>query len=241
MTHVTFFRWVLSAAVDPRNEEVNREEAQLQEERSHWWRRRGSMFSRVHRVIHPGQQVSRCPWPPPIKCSSSLVPKAKYQPEASTFVYQAQCGGAVEEMEGVILSPGFLGNYPNNMDCSWKITLPMGFGAHIQFLNFSTEPNHDFMELHSGLYKTSHTMYFHSDHSWNRLGFKLEYQTYELQEFPDPEPFTNGIIRGADYNVGQSVTFECLSGYQLMGHTILTYQHGTTLNWDHPLPRCEVP
>nr|XP_051694519.1 CUB and sushi domain-containing protein 1 isoform X6 [Oryctolagus cuniculus] len=190
MTHVTFFRWVLSAAVDPRNEEVNREEAQLQEERSHWWRRRGSMFSRVHRVIHPGQQVSRCPWPPPIKCSSSLVPKAKYQPEASTFVYQAQCGGAVEEMEGVILSPGFLGNYPNNMDCSWKITLPMGFA-------------------------------------------------YELQEFPDPEPFTNGIIRGADYNVGQSVTFECLSGYQLMGHTILTYQHGTTLNWDHPLPRCE--
>nr|XP_051694515.1 uncharacterized protein LOC103345799 isoform X2 [Oryctolagus cuniculus] len=138
MTHVTFFRWVLSAAVDPRNEEVNREEAQLQEERSHWWRRRGSMFSRVHRVIHPGQQVSRCPWPPPIKCSSSLVPKAKYQPEASTFVYQ---------------------------------------GAHIQFLNFSTEPNHDFMELHSGLYKTSHTMYFHSDHSWNRLGFKLEYQS----------------------------------------------------------------
>ncbi|XP_069921071.1 uncharacterized protein [Oryctolagus cuniculus] len=95
----------------------------------------------------------------------------------TTLLCIAQCGGAVEEMEGVILSPGFLGNYPNNMDCSWKITLPMGFGAHIQFLNFSTEPNHDFMELHSGLYKTSHTMYFHSDHSWNRLGFKLEYQS----------------------------------------------------------------
>lgn len=31
-------------------------------------------------------------------------------------------------MEGVILSPGFPGNYPSNMDCSWKIALPVGFG-----------------------------------------------------------------------------------------------------------------
>lgn len=30
-------------------------------------------------------------------------------------------------MEGVILSSSFLRNYPNNMDCSWKIALPMGF------------------------------------------------------------------------------------------------------------------
>lgn len=34
----------------------------------------------------------------------------------------------MEEMEGVILSPGFPGNYPSNMDCSWKIALPVGFG-----------------------------------------------------------------------------------------------------------------
>ncbi|XP_062040771.1 CUB and sushi domain-containing protein 1-like [Lepus europaeus] len=112
-------------------------------------------------------------------------------------------------------------------------------GAHIQFLNFSTEPDHDFMELHNGPYRTSHTMYFHSDRSQDWLGFRLEFQAYELQEFPDPEPFTNGSIRGTDYNVGQSVTFECFPGYQLMGHTILTCQHCTNQNWDHPLPRCE--
>ncbi|XDB48156.1 hypothetical protein AB1E18_001739 [Capra hircus] len=165
-------------------------------------------------------------------------------------------------MEGVILSPGFPGNYPSNMDCSWKIALPVGFGAHIQFLNFSTEPNHDFIEIRNGPYETSRmmgrfsgselpsallstshetTVYFHSDHSQNRPGFKLEYQAYELQECPDPEPFANGIVRGAGYNVGQSVTFECLPGYQLMGHPVLTCQHGTNRNWDHPLPRCEVP
>uniref|UniRef100_A0A7N4NRF0 CUB and Sushi multiple domains 2 n=1 Tax=Sarcophilus harrisii TaxID=9305 RepID=A0A7N4NRF0_SARHA len=193
-----------------------------------------------------------------ISCMPGTVRRWNYPPPLCI----AQCGGTVEEMEGVILSPGFPGNYPSNMDCSWRITLPVGFGAHIQFLNFSSEPNHDFIEIRNGPYETSHvigkfsgndlpgsllstshetTVYFHSDHSQNRPGFKLEYQAYELQECPDPEPFANGIVRGAGYNVGQSVTFECLPGYQLIGHPVLTCLHGTNRNWDHPLPRCEVP
>ena len=70
-------------------------------------------------------------------------------------------------------------------------------GAHIQFLNFSTEANHDFLEIRNGpldtstvigrfsgtdvpssLLTTSHetTVYFHSDHSQNKPGFRLEYQ-----------------------------------------------------------------
>lgn len=44
----------------------------------------------------------------------------------------AQCGGIREEMEGVILSPGFPGNYPSNSDCTWRIYLPVGYGEHHQ-------------------------------------------------------------------------------------------------------------
>lgn len=62
---------------------------------------------------------------------------------------------------------------------------------------------------------------------------------YELQECPDPEPFQHGVVVGAGYNVGQSISFECYPGYQLMGQSILTCQHGTTRTWDHPFPRCE--
>lgn len=62
---------------------------------------------------------------------------------------------------------------------------------------------------------------------------------YELQECPDPEPFRYGVVVGAGFNVGQSISFECLPGYQLMGHSILTCEHGTVRNWDHPFPRCE--
>ncbi|XP_029103994.1 CUB and sushi domain-containing protein 1 isoform X1 [Scleropages formosus] len=174
----------------------------------------------------------------------------------------AQCGGIRVEMEGMILSPGFPGKYPSNSDCTWKIYLPIGYGAHVQFLNFSTEANHDFLEIRNGpfetstvigrfsgqdvpssLLTTSHetTVYFHSDHSQNKLGFKFEYQAYELQECPDPEPFRHGVVVGAGYNVGQSISFECQPGYQLVGHSILTCEHGTTRNWDHPFPRCEAP
>ncbi|MEE6484219.1 hypothetical protein FKM82_013795 [Ascaphus truei] len=193
-----------------------------------------------------------------ISCMPGTVRRWNYPPPLCI----AQCGGILEEMEGVILSPGSPGNYPSNLDCTWKISLPVGFGAHIQFLSFSSEANHDFVEIRNGphetsgvigrfsgaenpssLLSTSHetTVYFHSDHSQNKQGFKLEYQAYELQECPDPEPFAHGVVRGAGYNVGQSISFECLPGYQLIGHPVLTCQHGTNRNWDHPFPQCEVP
>jgi len=67
----------------------------------------------------------------------------------------------------------------------------------VQFLNFSTEANHDFLEIRNGpfdtstvigrfsgqdlppsLLTTSHetTVYFHSDHSQNKPGFRFDYQ-----------------------------------------------------------------
>lgn len=59
---------------------------------------------------------------------SRRAPPSPRFPNPTALLVTAQCGGEVEEMEGVILSPGFPGNYPSNMDCSWKIVLPVGFG-----------------------------------------------------------------------------------------------------------------
>lgn len=43
-------------------------------------------------------------------------------------VSTAQCGGSMTDVSGVILSPGFPGNYPSGLDCTWTVNLPVGFG-----------------------------------------------------------------------------------------------------------------
>nr|XP_043886771.1 CUB and sushi domain-containing protein 1-like [Solea senegalensis] len=193
-----------------------------------------------------------------ISCMPGTVRRWNYPPPLCI----ARCGGILSEMSGVILSPGFPGNYPGNLDCTWQITLPTGYGAHIQFQNFSSEDNHDFLEVRAGpqhssaligqftgsqipppLLSTTHLtiIHFYSDHSENRPGFKLTYQAYELQNCQDPFPFPNGDIINSDYSAGQSITFQCYPGYVLIGHPVLTCLHGTNRKWNHPYPRCEAP
>ncbi|XP_034056770.1 CUB and sushi domain-containing protein 3-like isoform X4 [Gymnodraco acuticeps] len=173
----------------------------------------------------------------------------------------AQCGGSRNEVSGVILSPGFPGNYPSGLDCTWTVNLPVGFGIHLAFLNFSTEAIHDYLEIRSGtlemgsvidrfsgpvipksLFSTTHqtSFFFHSDYSQNKPGFHITYQAYQLQSCPDPRPFRNGIVIGTDFSVGMTVSFECLPGYSLIGEASLTCLHGISRNWNHPLPRCEA-
>uniref|UniRef100_A0A8D0VCL2 CUB and Sushi multiple domains 3 n=1 Tax=Sus scrofa TaxID=9823 RepID=A0A8D0VCL2_PIG len=173
----------------------------------------------------------------------------------------AQCGGAMSDFSGVILSPGFPGNYPSSLDCTWTIQLPVGFGVHLQFVNFSTETIHDYLEVRSGssetstvigrlsgpqipssLFSTTHetSLYFHSDYSQNKQGFHIVYQAYQLQSCPDPRPFRNGFVIGNDFTVGQTISFECFPGYTLIGNSALTCLHGVSRNWNHPLPRCEA-
>ncbi|XP_078503642.1 CUB and sushi domain-containing protein 1 [Lissotriton helveticus] len=174
----------------------------------------------------------------------------------------AKCGGTLTSMTGVILTPGFPGNYRSNLDCTWKIVLPIGYGAHIQFYNFSTEANHDFLDIQNGPYhaisqigqfsgtelpqsllSTTHEthIHFYSDHSENKQGIKLVYQAYELQNCPDINPFSNGYVVNMDYSVGQSISFHCYPGYVLIGQPVLTCQHGINRNWNYPVPRCEAP
>ncbi|OWK00368.1 hypothetical protein Celaphus_00019209, partial [Cervus elaphus hippelaphus] len=45
----------------------------------------------------------------------------------------------------------------------------------------------------------------------------------------------------SDYSVGQSISFECYPGYILIGHPVLTCQHGINRNWNYPFPRCDAP
>ncbi|CAB1320459.1 unnamed protein product, partial [Coregonus sp. 'balchen'] len=138
----------------------------------------------------------------------------------------AQCGGSMTDVSGVILSPGFPGNYPSGLDCTWTVILPIGFGIHLQFLNFSTEAIHDYLEIRSGTLETGTVI--------------DRFSGPQLQSCPDPRPFRNGIVIGSDFSVGLTVSFECLPGYSLIGEASLTCLHGISRNWNHPVPRCEA-
>ncbi|KAI4829824.1 hypothetical protein KUCAC02_001489, partial [Chaenocephalus aceratus] len=181
-----------------------------------------------------------------ISCMPGTVRRWNYPPPLCI----ARCSGVLSEMSGVILSPGFPGNYPGNLDCTWKITLPTGYDNH-DFLEVRAGPQHSSAligqftgsQIPPLLLSTTHltVIHFYSDHSENRPGFKLTYQAYQLQNCQDPFPFLNGDIINGDYSAGQSVTFQCYPGYVLIGHPVLTCLHGTNRKWNHPFPRCEAP
>lgn len=54
----------------------------------------------------------------------------------SVNVCAAQCGGSMTDVSGVILSPGYPGNYPSGLDCTWTVNLPIGFGKKALNWNF---------------------------------------------------------------------------------------------------------
>lgn len=58
----------------------------------------------------------------------------RWPAELTALVHStATCGGTLASMAGVILSPGFPGAYPNNLDCTWRIALPVGYGEWRRF------------------------------------------------------------------------------------------------------------
>ncbi|KAF3691668.1 CUB and sushi domain-containing protein 3 CUB and sushi multiple domains protein 3 [Channa argus] len=170
------------------------------------------------------------------------------QPAASYTHLQAECLNTRNSIE-------------SNLETKAQVRVFLEGWIHLQFLNFSTEPVHDYLEVRSGsletgtvidrfsgpvvpssLFSTTHetTLFFHSDYSQNKPGFHIVYQAYELQRCPDPRPFRNGIVIGQEYSVGMTISFECLPGYALLGEASLTCLHGVSRNWNHPIPRCEA-
>ena len=124
------------------------------------------------------------------------------------------------------------------------------------FVQISWDPNTDLTgpSLHisglgeqlrtgSGLPTVLHYIFCNSSVTFSILPLVLTVcfacLAYELQNCQDPSPFLNGYIINSDHTAGQSIAFECFPGYVLIGHPVLTCQHGTNRKWNHPFPRCE--
>ncbi|CAG5125194.1 unnamed protein product, partial [Candidula unifasciata] len=80
------------------------------------------------------------------------------------------CGGEITKNEGLLVSPNYPGEYPNQQTCVWRITVEDGFIISVTFDYFRMEhtPNcqSDYLEFRDGLNDTSP---FLSRHCGNRI------------------------------------------------------------------------
>ena len=60
-----------------------------------------------------------------------------------------ECGGMESAPTGVITSPNFKGEYPNNLDCDWLIYMP-GKRIDSSFLEFDIQEIYDQVKFYKG-------------------------------------------------------------------------------------------
>uniref|UniRef100_A0A8C1I6Q0 Cubilin (intrinsic factor-cobalamin receptor) n=1 Tax=Cyprinus carpio TaxID=7962 RepID=A0A8C1I6Q0_CYPCA len=110
------------------------------------------------------------------------------------------CGGIVTAPNGEIHSPQYPSNYPDNVDCSWVITVDVGHRVFFNFTDLDLESqsscSFDYVAIHDGHHESSpllgkfcgvsrpspitstrNVIYvrFRSDHSQNRKGFSAQF------------------------------------------------------------------
>jgi len=60
------------------------------------------------------------------------------------------CGSPLVIPSGTLTSPGFPRNYPNNAECRWTITVPLGMSLDLTFRTFETERCRDYFQILQG-------------------------------------------------------------------------------------------
>ncbi|XP_031569217.1 uncharacterized protein LOC116303758 isoform X3 [Actinia tenebrosa] len=114
-----------------------------------------------------------------------------------------------DHQSGYIWSPLYPSNYPNKIHCVWVLNLMPGSKARIEFIDFQTEKDFDYLEVRDGkriynqpltprfgfsgnkssiLTASSNTMWikFYADISINAKGFKLRYVSSGLSMSTTP-------------------------------------------------------
>ncbi|XP_019631552.1 PREDICTED: CUB and sushi domain-containing protein 1-like, partial [Branchiostoma belcheri] len=162
------------------------------------------------------------------------------------------CGGDLTAPSGgPVTSPNYPGNYGNNENCEWSITVPEGSIIRLTFDSFYTEYGYDFLTIYDGasdnatemeelagyhsqispIISTSNTLFlmFTSDGSVSRQGFQFNYTSSTAGQCWDPGLPANGDRdNNSNFTSGQTVRYTCMDGYQLRGTANITCQPNGT-------------
>uniref|UniRef100_W5MBX5 Seizure related 6 homolog n=1 Tax=Lepisosteus oculatus TaxID=7918 RepID=W5MBX5_LEPOC len=174
------------------------------------------------------------------------------------------CGGVVRNATvGRIVSPGFPGNYSNNLTCHWVLEAPEGQRLHVHFEkvalaedddrllikngnNIDSAPVYDSYEVEylpiEGLVSSSRHFFVEltTDGSGTSTGAALRYEAFAPGHCYEPfVKYGNFTSSDVNYPVGTVVEFACDPGYTLeQGSIIIECVDPNNPQWNETEPAC---
>ncbi|XP_043910371.1 seizure protein 6 homolog isoform X2 [Protopterus annectens] len=178
----------------------------------------------------------------------------------------ASCGGVIRNATlGRIISPGFPGNYSNNLTCHWLLEAPEGQRLHLHFEkvllaedddrliirngdNIDAPPVYDSFEVEylpiEGIISGARHFFLEltTDSSGTSIGIALRYEAFAHGHCYEPY-VKNGNFSTSDstYAVGTTVEFSCDPGYTLeQGSVIIECLDINDPQWNETEPACRA-
>uniref|UniRef100_A0A3B3R648 Seizure related 6 homolog n=1 Tax=Paramormyrops kingsleyae TaxID=1676925 RepID=A0A3B3R648_9TELE len=178
----------------------------------------------------------------------------------------ASCGGMIKPATvGRIVSPGFPGNYSNNLTCHWVLEAPLGHRLHIHFEkvalaedddrllikngnNIDSPPLYDSYEVeylpNEGIVSSSHHLFVEliTDASGTSTGTAIRYEAFAQGRCYEPfVKYGNYTSSDANYTVGAVVEFSCDPGYTLeQGSVLIECMDPSNPQWNETEPACRA-
>ncbi|TKS83527.1 Seizure protein 6 -like protein [Collichthys lucidus] len=171
----------------------------------------------------------------------------------------ASCGGMIKNATyGRIVSPGFPGNYSNNLTCHWVLEAPEGQRLHIHFEKVALAEDDDRLLIKNGNNIDSPPVYDSYEVEYLPNEGVLSTGRYLFVEFTTDgtltstafakgmcyEPFVKyGNFSSSDstYSVGAVVEFSCDPGYTLeQGSVVIECVDAQNPQWNETEPACRA-
>uniref|UniRef100_A0A3Q3IJZ5 Seizure related 6 homolog a n=1 Tax=Monopterus albus TaxID=43700 RepID=A0A3Q3IJZ5_MONAL len=178
----------------------------------------------------------------------------------------ASCGGMIKNAtSGRIVSPGFPGNYSNNLTCHWVLEAPEGHQIHIHFEkvalaedddrllikngnNIDSPPVYDSYEVeylpNEGVLSTGRYLFieFTTDGTMTSTGAAIRYEAFAKGMCYEPfVKYGNFSSSDSTYSVGAVVEFSCDPGYTLeQGSVVIECVDTQNPQWNETEPACRA-
>ncbi|XP_034540433.1 seizure protein 6 homolog isoform X1 [Notolabrus celidotus] len=178
----------------------------------------------------------------------------------------ASCGGMIKNATyGRIVSPGFPGNYSNNLTCHWVLEAPEGHRLHVHFEkvalaedddrllikngnNIDSPPVYDSFEVeylpNEGVLSTGRYLFieFTTDGTVTSTGAAVRYEAFAKGMCYEPfVKYGNFSSSDSTYGVGAVVEFSCDPGYTLeQGSVVIECVDAQNPQWNETEPACRA-